>query len=120
MSFVTANRSRGRAATMTLCAMFLLTGIGGIKAQTVFFSDNFNRANQLDLDAATNGMTGLIITNDTLTASNVWLEPMDLGRDEPTDSAITNNTLRMGGNGHSVNIVLDCNFASVMSTGLLS
>src|SRR5689334_8950420 len=118
MKSVTANRMRERTARITLFALLLSAGIGGVQAQTVFFSDTFNRANQLDLDAATNGMTGLILTNHTVTVSNVWLEPMDLGRNDDTDSLITNNNLSMGGNGHSVNIVLDCNFAGVMSTGV--
>ena len=94
--------------------------VSDTKAQTVFFADNFNRANQLDLDAATNGMSGITLTNGMLSASNIWLEPIDLARNVPADSAVTNNALRMGGNGHSVNIVLDRNFATLMSTGVLS
>ena len=90
------------------------------QAQTVFFADSFNRANQLDLDAATNGMTGITMTNGMFAVSNVWLEPIDLARALPADTAVTNNTVRMGGNGHAMNIVLDRNFATLMSTGVLS
>lgn len=107
---------RSRIAFLAI-ALATATNIG---AQTVFFSDSFNRPDNLDLDAATNGMTGVLITNGTFTASNVWLEPIDLGRNVPGDSAVTNNILRMGGNGHSVNLVLDRNFATLMSTGVLS
>jgi len=88
-------------------------------ADTLFFADNFNRTDDFDLDASTNGMSGLLMTNG-FTVSNIWLEPIDLGRSVPNDSAVTNNTLRMGGNGHSVNLVLDRNFATLMSTGVLS
>lgn len=107
---------------VSLSALLAGLGIGSpTLAQTVtFFSDSFNRANNLDLDGDTNGMTGLLITNGTMTAANIWLEPIDLGRSVPGDAFVTNNTMRMGGNGHSVNIVLDQNFATVMSTGVLS
>jgi len=90
------------------------------RAQTVFFADSFNRANQLDLDAGTNGMTGITMTNGMFAVSNVWLEPIDVGRAVSADSAVTNNALRMGGNGHAVNIMVDRNFATLMSTGVLS
>lgn len=105
---------------LTIVVFACLALVLGIQGQTVFFADNFNRANQFDLDAVTDGMSGVTLTNGMLTASNVWLEPIDLARNVPADSAVTNNVLRMGGNGHSVNIVLDRNFATLMSTGVLS
>ncbi|HWD94443.1 MAG TPA: sulfatase-like hydrolase/transferase [Verrucomicrobiae bacterium] len=107
----------------TLCLFTgacLLAGTVPATAQTVFFSDSFTRPNSLDLDAVTNGMSGITMTNGMFAASNVWLEPIDLARSVPADCAVTNNTLRMGGNGHAVNIVLDRNFATLMSTGVLS
>lgn len=106
--------------TVTVWSCLLLLASAHLSAQTVFFSDSFNRANGNDLDAVTNGTDGLLITSGVLTPSNFWLEPIDAGRNVPGDSIITDNTLRMGGNGHSVNIVLDRNFATVMSTGMLS
>jgi autotransporter-associated beta strand protein len=107
---------------LSLSSLLIVLGSASSSpAQTVtFFSDSFTRANNPDLDGDTNGMGGLLITNGTMTAGNIWLEPIDLARSVPGDSAVTNNTLRMGGNGHSVNIVLDRNFATVMSTGILS
>ena len=96
------------------------TAVSGVQAQTIFFSDSFNRPDSLKLDATTNSMAGMLMTNGTFTVSNIWLEPIDVGRSVPGDAAITNNTLRLGGNGHSVNIVLDRNFATLMSTGILS
>lgn len=98
----------------------LASAISNSAQTTTFFSDSFNRANNLDLDGDTNGMTGLLITNGTMTAGNIWLEPIDTARSIPGNAAVTNNTMRMGGNGHSINIVLDRNFATVMSTGVLS
>lgn len=105
---------------MAFAGVLALNAAARMEAQTVFFSDSFNRADNLKLDGVTNGMGGMLITNGTFTASNVWLEPIDLGRNVPADSQISNNTLRMGGNGHSVNILLDNNSATLMSTGVLS
>lgn len=107
---------------VTLPVLLIILGNAATcPAQTVtFFSDSFNRANNLDLDGDTNGMGGLLITNGTMTAANIWLEPIDTARSIPGNAAVTNNTMRMGGNGHSINIVLDRNFATVMSTGVLS
>ncbi len=93
---------------------------GSLWAQTVFFSDNFNRANSLDLDAATNGMSGTLMTNGAFAVSNVWLEPIDLGRNNQANAQIAGNVLQLGGQGNSVNIVLDANFATLLSTGILS
>lgn len=102
-------------------SLLLLSSASSTRAQTLtLFSDSFNRANNFDLDAETNGMAGLLLTNGTMTVSNIWLEPIDTARSIPGNSAVTNNTLRMGGNGHAVNIVLDRNFATVLSTGVLS
>src|SRR5262245_26630709 len=89
-----------------LVAVFIAVAGSRADAQTVFFADTFNRPDQLDLDAVTNGMSGMLMTNGAFTVSNVWLEPMDLGRSTDIDSVVTNNTLRLGGQGHSVNIVL--------------
>lgn len=109
-----------RVAALFVVTSSLLPAVLPAAAQTVFFADSFNRTNSGDLDGETNGMSGLLMANGSLSVSNIWLEPIDLARSVPADAMITNNTLRMGGNGHSVNIVLDRNFATLMSTGTIS
>lgn len=120
MNSCLANQSLHRVTKPLVFIFVCCALLADARAQTFFFADSFNRANQLDLDAATNGMSGITLTNGMFAVSNVWLEPIDLARTVPADCAVTNNTLRMGGNGHAVNMVLDRNFATLMSTGVLS
>ncbi len=92
-----------------------------LEAQTTFFSDSFNRAADLNLDSSTNGMGGLLVANRTLTASNIWLEPTDLAKANDSNTLINaTQQLQMGGLGNTVNIVLNQNFAGVISSGMFS
>src|SRR5215510_5469761 len=91
-----------------------------VSAQTILFADNFNRTDNLNISAATNGMSGLLITNGTLTVSNVWLEPVDVANSAPTDAQILTNQLKMGGNLHTVHVVPNRNFANDFLAGTFS
>ena len=68
---------RSHPLSLVLVIIQFLALSAPLFAQTTLFSDNFNRADNTDLSAATNGMGGVLIANGTLGVSNVWLEPVD-------------------------------------------
>ncbi len=89
-------------------------------AQTILFSDTFNRSNNLNLSAATNGMSGLLLGNGTFAVSNVWLEPVDVATSTASDSQVLTNQLKLGGNLHTVHVVPNRNFANDFAAGTFS
>ncbi len=108
-----------RLIGLTLAAFVMIFGTSG-QAQTVLFSDSFNRADNVNLSGATNGMGGLLITNGTLTVGNIWSEPVDVIQANPADSQIITNALKLGGNGHTDHVFLNHNFANDLGAGTLS
>ncbi len=113
-----------------LAALLLMTGLGSLSAQTVLFSDNFNRTALAggntdllyDVDFSTTGMGGTLITGGTLSVSNAWLEPVDIGTANESRSQIsTNDQLRLAVGPGTTHIVLSNNFATQLNTsGVLS
>jgi len=126
----TKNQSTSMKRSITpLASVFVLAFSTSLHAQTLWFSDNFDRTalaagdtNLLyDIDFATNGMEGLLISSGTLSASNVWMEPVDVANTDESKSQLTNDTLQIAvGNGTS-SVTLSNNFATQMTTsGVLS
>jgi len=97
-----------------------LTPFTGLHAQTLLFSDSFDRADNDDISAATNGMGGLLLGNGTFSAGNVWLEPVDVAHALPDDARILSSQLKLGGNGHTVHVVPNHNFAGDLSAGVFA
>ena len=84
------------------------------------FTDSFNRSDSTDLDATTTGMGGMLITNGTLSAGNVWLEPVDDGVPDPIKSAVTNNQVRLATEFGTSHAIVNHNLASEVPAGTLS
>ncbi len=86
----------------------------------VFFTDSFNRANSSDVDASTNGMSGVLVTNGTLNAANTWLEPVDAGTGLDSKSAVAANQLQVAVGAGTSHIIVNHNFASELPAGSMS
>ncbi len=111
---------RTLAFTLTL-AVLAMAAATRVEAQTTFFADTFDRADNTILDAATNGMSGLLISSGAMTAGagNIWVTPDDNSLNT-NDTLITVNTLKMGGNAHTVQLFNNFNYANLVSNGTVS
>ncbi len=117
-----------RLVSFLLVAAF--TAATPLQAQTVLFSDNFNRTaeaggdtNRLsNVDFSIAGMGGLLMSNGNLSVSNAWLEPVDAALlDESKSQISTNDRVLLAVGFGTSHIVVNYNFASQISTsGVLS
>ncbi len=109
-----------RFFALTLAALTLTT-VSRVGAQTTFLADTFDRPDNTVLDAATNGLSGLLISSGALAAGagNIWVTPDDNSLNV-SDSLIAANQVKMGGNGHTVQVFPNFNFANLLATGTVS
>ena len=86
-----------RFFALTLAALTLTT-VSRVGAQTTFLADTFDRPDNTVLDAATNGLSGLLISSGALAAGagNIWVTPDDNSLNV-SDSLIAANQVKMGG-----------------------
>jgi arylsulfatase A-like enzyme len=116
------NVTRLLLSLMSVMALLVLASACRLHAQpTTFFSDSFDRAADLNLDSTTTGMGGSLVTNGTLTASNIWLEPVDVANADDANARINaSQQLQMGGLGNTVHLILNHNFATTLTAGTMS
>lgn len=116
---INPKQTNSLAVTLAVAALALVA-VSQATAQTTFISDSFDRADNLNLDASTNGMSGVLIDTGTLVPDSIWLEPDDVAYNNDNDSQVIGNQVQMGGHGHSVHIIMNKNFDTVLSNGTVS
>lgn len=95
-----------------LASMALLGLVGNIgTAQTLLLSDTFDRADDTDVDASGNGISGALVGTVFNPPGGVWLEPVDDVTAVPDRSQIVSNTLNLANGFGTSHVVLDYNLA---------